>query len=176
MPVPVYVPPNGVSVENVEEFRTALENLVGRHRSVVIDCSELSYISTAGMRVLENAKRSGRITLVNPTPVVRLLASVFGVDVAGCAGADEPSEQPALTALSVARRDASRRDLESTDAELVSEIRELAAGRQELNGSGLERLTQFERARLARIESRIDDVIRTLRVRRPIRDWLPDGR
>ena len=49
---------------------------------------ELADITGAGMRVLEGAARHGRITLVHPTPIVHLLASVFGLEVAD----GDPSE------------------------------------------------------------------------------------
>jgi anti-anti-sigma regulatory factor len=177
MPVLVHPLPRRIDAANVDEFRDALAALVQRRHSVVLDCSELAHITGAGMRVLEGAARHGRITLVHPTPMVHLLASVFGLDVAE----GDPSEftdrdDRAAAVLFTDTRDTGPNPDHATNTELMSELRELTAARRALTGSPREArtLTQFEGARLGRIETRINVVIDALRIK-PVRDGVPDG-
>ena len=106
------------------------------------------------MRVLEGAARTGSITLVHATPVVHLLASVFGVDVSF----------------------AEDRALDGSPAD-VARLQELAAARAQLQD--VERteagLSQFERARLQRIESQIDATIDDVHRHGTLPDRLPDA-
>jgi anti-anti-sigma regulatory factor len=81
-PVLVHALPRQIDAANIEELHDALAVLLHRHGSVMLDCSELEHITGAGMRVLEAAARRGTVTLVHPTPIVHLLAVVFGLDIA----------------------------------------------------------------------------------------------
>ena len=90
MPVLVHPLPERIDAANVEELRDGLAALLQRRHSLVLDCSELAHITSAGMRVLEGAARYGHVTLVHPTPIMHLLASVFGLEVAD----GDPSGQP----------------------------------------------------------------------------------
>ena len=99
MPVLVHPLPKRIDAANVDELREALAALIQRRHSVVLDCSELAHITGAGMRVLEGAARHGRITLVHPTPIVHLLASVFGLEVADGDPAEFTDRDDVPTAL-----------------------------------------------------------------------------
>ena len=177
MPVLVHPLPKRIDAANVDELRDALAALIQRRHSVVLDCSELAHITGAGMRVLEGAARHGRITLVHPTPIVHLLASVFGLEVAD----GDPSEftdredLPAALLFTDATDTAPSTRYEAS-TELMSELRDLTAARRELTGSPRESkvLTRFENARLGRIEARINVVIDALRAK-PARGGFPDG-
>jgi anti-anti-sigma regulatory factor len=81
-PVLVHPLPRQINATNIDEFRDTLAELMFRHGSVVLDCSELELISSAGMRVLEGAARRGTVTLIRPAPIVHLLAEVFGLAIA----------------------------------------------------------------------------------------------
>ena len=90
MPLLVHLLPTEIGPEHLEEFEATLADLLERHRSVVIDCSALAHLSGTGMRVLQRAARRGEVSIANPTPVVRLLASVFGVSVSPRGGGSPP--------------------------------------------------------------------------------------
>ena len=135
-------------------MRGTVAGLIERYHSVTLDCTDLTHISSSGMRVLEGAARTGSITLVHATPVVHLLASVFGVDVSF----------------------AEDRALDESPVD-VARLQELAARRAQLQNVERtdEGLSQFERARLHRIESQIDATIDDSVVTESLRDRLPDA-
>jgi anti-anti-sigma regulatory factor len=81
MIVPVFTPPSRIDATNVAAFAKTVSEHVARHRCMVIDCSEVDWIATSGMRVLEMASQDLEITLVNPNPAVHLIAAVFAGDV-----------------------------------------------------------------------------------------------
>lgn len=173
MTAPTYRPPDSFDAENLERFRSAVADIVDNHYGIVVDCSALDYMTVAAVRVLENAARHGAVTLVNAAPVVCLLASVFGIDAEGTHPARREQDQEPLRGISSAtRRSRSAAARERTDADLLREILELGAARADLNDCAVATpgLTEFERARLRRIESRIGDAMRALRTRRPLRD------
>jgi anti-sigma B factor antagonist len=70
---------------NAAQLEVALSDAIGSERSVVLDLSELEYISSAGLRVvLSIAKaanaRSGRVTLSNAQEAVREVLVITGFD------------------------------------------------------------------------------------------------
>jgi anti-anti-sigma regulatory factor len=77
----VFEPPSRIDATNIAAFRWDVEDMIARYDSLVIDCSEVESIGRSGMRVLEVASRDARVTLVNPKPFVRLMATAFGIDV-----------------------------------------------------------------------------------------------
>ncbi len=79
MPVPVFTPRHTIDLADVAELRTELTAIIDRHGGVVIDCADLDHVCGAGMRVLEVASRHGSVSLANASPVMRLLAAVFGL-------------------------------------------------------------------------------------------------
>ena len=81
MIVPLFAPPPTIDATNVTSFARGIAEFLARYRGVVIDCSEVVWIASSGMRVLESASRGAQITLVNPRPAVRLMATAFGVVV-----------------------------------------------------------------------------------------------
>jgi anti-anti-sigma regulatory factor len=177
MPVLVHPLPSRIDAANVDEFRDALAALIQRRHSLVLDCSELAHITGAGMRVLEGAARHGRITLVHPTPIVHLLASVFGLEVADGDPAEFTDRDDVAAALLYTdATDTALSAHHEASRELMSELRDLTAARRALTGSPRESrvLTRFENARLARIEARINVVIDALRTK-PARGRFPDG-
>jgi anti-anti-sigma regulatory factor len=95
MIVPVFVPPSRIDATNIAAFVRAVGEHVSCDRRMVIDCSEIVWISSAAMRVLEIASHDVPITLVNPSPVVHLMAAVFGGDVQ-CRydGSSSPASEP----------------------------------------------------------------------------------
>ncbi len=177
MPVLVHPLPKRIDAANVDELRDALAALLQRRHSVVLDCSELAHITGAGMRVLEGAARHGRVTLVHPTPIVHLLASVFGLEVADGDPSEfaDRDELPAALLFTDAT-DTARSAHHVAGTELMSELRDLTAARRALTGSPRESraLTMFENARLARVETRINVVIDALRTK-AARRGFPDG-
>jgi len=50
------------------EFATTVSDFVARYRGIVIDCSEVEWITGMGMPILEKASSDAPITLVNPNP------------------------------------------------------------------------------------------------------------
>lgn len=154
MPSVVHRLPSRIDEGNVDDVREIVADLIDRYHSVTLDCTDLTHITSSGMRVLEGAARTGSVTLVHATPVVHLLASVFGVDVSFTED----------------------REIEESPAE-VARLQELAAARAELQVvDRTDRgLSQFERARLRRIESQIDGTIDELRRQGSLRDRLPDA-
>jgi anti-anti-sigma regulatory factor len=81
MIVPVFTPPPRIDAAYVAEFARTVSEHVARYRSMVIDCSEVEWITGVGMHVLEMASSDAPITLVNPNPAVHLMAATFGGDV-----------------------------------------------------------------------------------------------
>jgi anti-anti-sigma regulatory factor len=77
---PVFCPPSTIDASNIDDFDRDIVLLVAQHHGVVIDCSGLVFIGRAGVRVLARAARETTITLVNPRPIVRLMAAVFELD------------------------------------------------------------------------------------------------
>ena len=78
---PVFVPASSIDATNVAAFARTVGEHVARHRCMVIDCSEIVWIASAAMRVLEVASHDVQITLVNPSPAVHLMAAAFGGDI-----------------------------------------------------------------------------------------------
>lgn len=81
MATPVYVPPCSVDAANVAQFRDAVADLAGDNDGILVDCTDVRFMSLAAMRVLENTARGRVVIVVNPSPVVHLLATVFGLEV-----------------------------------------------------------------------------------------------
>ena len=81
MATPVYVPPCSVDAANVGQFRDSVADLAGDNDGIVLDCTDVRFVSLAAMRVLENTARRRVVIVVNPSPVVHLLATVFGLEV-----------------------------------------------------------------------------------------------
>jgi anti-anti-sigma regulatory factor len=81
MIVPVFTPPSRIDATNVAAFARTVSEHVARHGCMVIDCSEVEWITGVGMHVLEKASSDAPITLVNPNPTVHLMAATFGGDV-----------------------------------------------------------------------------------------------
>ena len=81
MVVAVFTPPSRIDDTNIAAFARTVGEHIARDRRMVIDCSEIVWISSAAMRVLDVASHDVQITLVNPSPVVHLIAAVFGGDV-----------------------------------------------------------------------------------------------
>jgi anti-anti-sigma regulatory factor len=81
MIVPVFTPPLRIDANNVGEFAATVDEFVARYRAMVLDCSEVEWITVSGVRVLESASRAAPITLVNPSPAVHLMATTFAHEV-----------------------------------------------------------------------------------------------
>jgi anti-anti-sigma regulatory factor len=81
MVVAVFVPPSRIDATNVAAFAHTVSECIARDGCMVIDCSEVEWIETAAMRVLEVASDNAPITLVNPNPAVHLVAVAFGGDI-----------------------------------------------------------------------------------------------
>ena len=81
MIVPVFTPPLRIDATNVGEFATTVDEFVARYRAMVLDCSDVEWITVAGVRVLDTASHAAPITLVNPSPAVHLMATTFANDV-----------------------------------------------------------------------------------------------
>jgi anti-anti-sigma regulatory factor len=81
MIVSVFVPPSRIDMSNLAAFAEAVGERVARDGCMVIDCSGVAWIASAGMRVLEMASHDAHITLVNPSPAVHLMAATFAGDV-----------------------------------------------------------------------------------------------
>ena len=81
MIVPVFIPPRIIDATNVAEFARTVSEHVTRHGCMVIDCSEVEWITGVGMHVLEMAASDAPITLVNPNPTVHLMVATFATEV-----------------------------------------------------------------------------------------------
>jgi anti-anti-sigma regulatory factor len=81
MIVAVFAPSSRIDANNVAEFARTVREHVARHGCMVIDCSAVVWIASSGMRVLELASHEAPITLVNPSPAIRLMATTFADDV-----------------------------------------------------------------------------------------------
>ena len=81
MATPVYVPPCSVDAANVAQFSDAVADLASDNDGILLDCTDVRFMSLAAMRVLENTARRRVVIVVNPSPVVHLLATVFGLEV-----------------------------------------------------------------------------------------------
>ncbi len=79
--VPVFTAPVTIDASNFGGFAGEVAEFLGRHGSMVIDCSQVSWITTSAMRFLAAASRDGEITLVHPSPAVHLMAVTHGVEV-----------------------------------------------------------------------------------------------
>jgi anti-anti-sigma regulatory factor len=81
MIVPVFTPPLRIDATNVGAFAASVDEFVARYRAMVLDCSDVEWITVAAVRVLETASRGAPITLVNPSPAVHLMTATFANDV-----------------------------------------------------------------------------------------------
>jgi hypothetical protein len=81
MIVPVFTPASKIDASNVAEFSRTVSEYVDRYGCMVIDCSEVDWITSVGMHVLEIASHDALIAIVNPNPAVHLMAATFGGDV-----------------------------------------------------------------------------------------------
>ncbi|HWS47501.1 MAG TPA: STAS domain-containing protein [Acidimicrobiia bacterium] len=81
MIAPVYRPQSQVDSRNIASFREAVADSAARYGRVVIDCSCVLMMGVSAMRVLELASRDAHVTLVNPNPAIRLMATAFGVEI-----------------------------------------------------------------------------------------------
>jgi anti-anti-sigma regulatory factor len=81
MLVPVYEPPTQVDSTNVADFSARIAELITRYGAVVVDCSDVALIGPSAMRVLRIASRDGKVTLVHPSPRMKLMAAAYGFDV-----------------------------------------------------------------------------------------------
>jgi hypothetical protein len=91
----VYLLPTRIDCDNVGEFQDDMFTLIERHGALILDCSQVEFITVQGMRVIEWAAKSGTVTLVRATPIVHLLASVFSLDVDN----ERASVRPVLSSL-----------------------------------------------------------------------------
>jgi len=80
MLVPVFEPPAQVDSTNIRSFRSRITELTERYGAIVVDCSEVDVIGPSGMRVLRLAARDAKVTLVNPSPSLQLMAAAYGFD------------------------------------------------------------------------------------------------
>jgi len=77
-----YAPPGEVNLTSTAVFHQSLNPLIGDHRPIVVDFSQLRYLDMSGVWVLEEAHRKGaqrgqQIVLVGSAPIVhKLLATV----------------------------------------------------------------------------------------------------
>ncbi len=81
MIVPLFTPPWRIDASNVGEFAATVDEFVTRYRAMVLDCSDVEWITVSGVRVLDTASRAAPITLVNPSPALHLMAATFAHDV-----------------------------------------------------------------------------------------------
>jgi hypothetical protein len=154
--VPSVLRPNGS--EDLDVFATEVNGAAERSHLVVIDCSELDALSVPAIRILEALSRRATVELTNASPIVCLLATTFGLSVAG---------RRAQAAL-----DAVASDVSTTgDDDLLDELRDLAAARHRANDRiELSRhATPRDLRELRRIATRIDTIVAALRLRRPLR-------
>ena len=70
MIVPLFTPPPRIDATNVAEFARMVSEYVDRYRCMVIDCSEVEWITGVGMHVLEMASSDG---VVNNNPALGLV-------------------------------------------------------------------------------------------------------
>jgi len=84
MTVPVFTPDPRIDASNVAAFARTVSEHVVRRGCMVIDCTEVEWITGVGMHVLERASRDASITLVNPNPAVHLMAATFAGEVHCC--------------------------------------------------------------------------------------------
>jgi hypothetical protein len=95
---PVFVPPSRIDASNVAGFARTVSEHVARYGCMVIDCYEVEWITVLGMRVLEMASHDVVIALVNPSPAVLLMATVFGGDVqCRCDQVLSPASEPDMS-------------------------------------------------------------------------------
>jgi hypothetical protein len=103
--VPIFTPPVRIDADHVEQFAQDVGEFVNRYDAMVIDCSQVSWITTSAMRFLAAASREAQITLVHPSPAVHLMAATHGVDVRLRAGrrsftdSDTASPPPRVASL-----------------------------------------------------------------------------
>jgi anti-anti-sigma factor len=76
-----------LSVTTADEFNAAVEEAQGESRALVLDFKELSYMASAGLRVLVAAQKrakaaGGTLTLINVVKDVMEVLEVTGLDEA----------------------------------------------------------------------------------------------
>lgn len=81
MIVPVFTPPVRIDARNVKEFGEDVAEFLSRYESMVINCSDVSWIASSAMRLLATMSRDAAIALVYPSLAVHLLAATYGIDV-----------------------------------------------------------------------------------------------
>jgi anti-anti-sigma factor len=106
--VPVFTPPARIDATNAVAFAERVAEFLSRYRSMVIDCSQVEWITSSAMRALAAASHEGRIMLVHPSPSVHLMAVTHGVDVRLRAGSSLQSSEtaaptPGLVSVPIAR-------------------------------------------------------------------------
>jgi anti-anti-sigma factor len=74
-----------LSVTTADEFNAAVEEAQGESQAVVLDFKELSYMASAGLRVLVAAQKrakaaGGTLTLINVVKDVMEVLEVTGLD------------------------------------------------------------------------------------------------
>ena len=78
------IPEGRIDTVTAPEFRTEVTDNIEGMSALVIDCSKLNYISSAGLRVLmsahkEMAQKDG-MKLVNVQPIIMEIFEVTGLD------------------------------------------------------------------------------------------------
>lgn len=81
MIAPVYQPQPQVDSRNIASFRDAVTDSAERYGRVVIDCSCVVKMGLPVIRVLEVVSRDAPVTLINPNPAIRLMATAFGLGI-----------------------------------------------------------------------------------------------
>jgi anti-anti-sigma regulatory factor len=81
MIAPVYQPLPQVDSRNIGSFQDAVTDSAERYGKVVVDCSCVVKMGVSAMRILEVVSREAQVTIVNPNPAVRLMATAFGLNV-----------------------------------------------------------------------------------------------
>ena len=66
---------------DLEALTDAVQALVRRDSAIVIDCSSVETLSLPAIRMLERTSRDSIVTLTGASPMVCLLATVFGLRV-----------------------------------------------------------------------------------------------
>ena len=60
MIVPVFTPPLRIDATNVGEFATTVDEFVARYRAMVLDCSDVEWITVCRRCVCSTARRTPR--------------------------------------------------------------------------------------------------------------------
>ena len=156
--VPPVLRPTGC--EPLDAFTAEVNDVAERTRLVIIDCSDFDTLTISAIRMLEAVSRRATVELTNASPILCLLATVFGLSV------HARGEQANLDTV------ASDATIDSDD-DLLDELRHLASERNRVNERiELRSATPGDLRYLRRIAARIDAIVAALRLRRPLRPEL----